>query len=136
PLWLAAPGGRGPAPGGGGGWDGVGGGGGGGGRPPAECNVQGVRLACGRRAPLAYFKAGLPYPDELVMRIIPDASTQVLALGNGEADFLWGVPGPYLSRVKADARFRTAQTGYNPGGSNCIMTVRSNLDRPLLKHAP
>ena len=88
-----------------------------------------IRLA---RNP-GYFKAGLPYPDELVMRIIPDASTQVLALENGEVDFLWGVPGPYLSRVKADARFRTAQTGYNPGGSNCIMTVSFNLDRPILK---
>ncbi len=87
-----------------------------------------IRLA---RNP-GYFKAGLPNLDELVMRIIPDASTQVLALENGEVDFLWGVPGPHLSRFKADARFRTAQTGYNPGGSNCIMTVSFNLARPIL----
>jgi len=85
----------------------LGGGFGRGAKPPAECNVQGVRLACGRRAPLAYFKAGLPYPDELVMRIIPDASTQVLALGNGEVDFLWAVPGPYTpwSRLFAEGAF-------------------------------
>lgn len=49
-----------------------------------------IRLA---RNP-AYFKGGLPHLDELVMRIIPDASIQVLALENGEVDFLWGVPGP------------------------------------------
>ena len=67
------------------------------------------------------------------MRIIPDVATQVLALENGEIDFLWGVPGPQQSRLAADARVRMAQTAYNPGGSNCIMTVSFNLDRPILK---
>jgi peptide/nickel transport system substrate-binding protein len=80
-----------------------------------------------------YFKRGLPYLDEIVMRIIPDAGTQVLALENGEVDFLWGVPGPQQSRLQADTRFRMAQTSYHPGGSNCIMTVSFNLDRPILK---
>jgi peptide/nickel transport system substrate-binding protein len=88
-----------------------------------------IRLA---RNP-TYFKKGLPHLDELVMRVIPDAGTQVLALENGEVDFLWGVPGPDQNRLKADARFRMAQTSYHPGGSNCIMTVGFNLDRPILK---
>jgi peptide/nickel transport system substrate-binding protein len=88
-----------------------------------------IRLA---RNP-TYFKPGVPYLDEVVMRVIPDASTQVLALENGEVDFLWGIPGPQLARVTADPRFRTAQTAYNPGGSNCIMTVSFNLDRPILQ---
>jgi peptide/nickel transport system substrate-binding protein len=88
-----------------------------------------IRLA---RNP-TYFKKGMPYLDELVMRIVPDVATQVLALENGEIDFLWGVPGPQQSRLAADARFRMAQTAYNPGGSNCIMTVSFNLDRPTLK---
>jgi peptide/nickel transport system substrate-binding protein len=90
-----------------------------------------IRLA---RNP-AYFKRGLPRLDEVVMRIIPDAGTQVLALENGEIDFLWGVPGPHQSRLKADPRIRMAQTSYHPGGSNCIMTVSFNLDRPLLREA-
>jgi peptide/nickel transport system substrate-binding protein len=90
-----------------------------------------IRLA---RNP-AYFKQGPPYLDEIVMRVIPDAGTQVLALENGEVDFLWGVPGQHQARLKADARFRTAQTSYHPGGSNCIMTVSFNLDRPALKDA-
>ncbi len=81
----------------------------------------------------SYFKKGLPYLDEVIMRVIRDASTQVLALENGEVDFLWGVPGPQLARLTADARFRTAQTAYHPGGSNCIMTVSFNLERPILK---
>ena len=88
-----------------------------------------IRLA---RNP-AYFKPGLPYLDGLVMRIIPDLSVQVLALENGEVDFLWELPGQLLSRVQSDARFQTARTGYHPGGSNCIMTMSFNLDRPILK---
>lgn len=88
-----------------------------------------IRLA---RNP-TYFKQGLPYLDELVMRVIPDSGTQVLALENGEVDFLWGVPGPDQNRLKSDSRFRMAQTSYHPGGSNCIMTVSFNLERPILK---
>ena len=88
-----------------------------------------IRLA---RNP-GYFKRGQPYLDEIVMRVIPDGGTQVLALENGEADFLWGVPGPQQSRLQADNRFRMAQTSYQPGGSNCIMTMSFNLDRPILK---
>src|SRR5262244_2722890 len=90
-----------------------------------------IRLA---RNP-AYFKKGLPYLDEVVMRVIPDVATQVLALENGEVDFLWAVPGPQQGRLNADARFRLAQTAFNPGGSNCIMTVSFNLDRPIFKDA-
>ncbi len=50
-------------------------------------------------------RRGLSYVDELVMRVIPDAGTQVLALENGEVDFLWGVPGPDQGRLKADPVF-------------------------------
>jgi len=88
-----------------------------------------IRLA---RNP-SYFKPGLPYVDGLVMRVIPDQSVQVLALENGEVDFLWELAGPLQSRIKSDARFQAARTGYNPGGSNCIMTISFNLDRPVLK---
>ena len=88
-----------------------------------------IRLA---RNP-AYFKPGLPYLDGLVMRIIPDLSVQVLALENGEVDFLWELLGPLQSRIKGDARFQTTRTGYHPGGSNCIMTMSFNLERPILK---
>ena len=88
-----------------------------------------IRLA---RNP-AYFRTGLPYLDGLVMRIIPDLSVQVLALENGEVDFLWELLGPLQSRIKGDARFQTTRTGYHPGGSNCIMTMSFNLERPILK---
>jgi peptide/nickel transport system substrate-binding protein len=92
---------------------------------------KGAEIRLARNA--SYFKRGLPYLDEIVMRVIPDSGTQVLALESGEVDFLWGVPGPHQSRLHADARFRLAQTSYHPGGSNCIMTVSLNLERPILK---
>lgn len=94
---------------------------------------KGAEIRLARNAD--YFKPGLPYPDELVMRIIPDTSVQVLALENGEVDFIWEVPGPHLARFGADQRFRLARTTYYPGGSNCIMTMSFNLDRPILQDA-
>ena len=92
---------------------------------------KGAEIRLARNA--AYFRKPLPYLDEVVMRIIPDAGTQVLALESGEVDFLWGVPGPHQARLAGDARVRMAQTSYHPGGSNCIMTVSFNLDRLALK---
>jgi len=92
---------------------------------------KGAEIRLARNA--TYFKRGLPYLDQIVMRVIPDAGTQVLALESGEVDFLWGVPGPHQSRLQADTRFRMGQTSYHPGGSNCIMTVSFNLDRSILK---
>lgn len=79
-----------------------------------------------------YFEPGLPKLDEVVMRVIPDAGSQVIALEAGEVDWLWGVPGPDLARLSGDDRFTTLKTLVNPGGANCIMTLSYNLDRPAL----
>ncbi|MPY80599.1 MAG: hypothetical protein GEV04_19550 [Actinophytocola sp.] len=78
-----------------------------------------------------YFKEDLPYLDTVVMRVIPDDANQVVALESGEVQWLWGVPGPDLERLRADGRFEFLETGVNPGGTNCIMTVTFNLDRPI-----
>lgn len=86
-----------------------------------------VRMARNDR----YFKKDLPYLDEVVMRVIPDDTSQVNALEAGEVDWLFGAEGPDLKALSADPDFRTIQTTINPGGSNCIMTVSFNLDRPL-----
>lgn len=79
-----------------------------------------------------YFKEGLPRLDEVVMRVIPDDATQMLALENGEVDFVWNVPEQELERVRTSDRIETGTTQSNPGGSNCIMTVSFNLDRPIV----
>jgi peptide/nickel transport system substrate-binding protein len=48
----------------------------------------------------SYFKPGLPYLDELVFRIIPQATTATLAFEAGEVDYLISVPGPDMTRLK------------------------------------
>ena len=81
----------------------------------------------------AYWEAGLPLLDEVVMRVIPETGSQIVALEAGEVDWVWGVPGPDQSRLDADPNIEFLQTDRNPGGSNCIMTMTFNLDRPTLK---
>ena len=76
-----------------------------------------------------YFKPGLPYLDELVFRIIPQAATQVAALERGEVDYLSGVPGPDLARLQQSDRFTLTKSGAGSGGSFCITTLIFNLER-------
>lgn len=78
-----------------------------------------------------YFKDGLPYLDEVVMRVIPESD--VIAFEAGDVDWLWGVPGPDLARFQADENVGLLETGVNPGGQNCIMTMSFNLDRPMFQ---
>ena len=78
-----------------------------------------------------YFK-GPPAIKQVVMRVIPDAGAQVLALETGEVDWLFGVPGPDRLRLAADSGVRLVQTTVNPGGSNCVNTLVFNLQRPIL----
>jgi peptide/nickel transport system substrate-binding protein len=87
-----------------------------------------------------YYKKDLPNLDQVVMRIIPDQGSQVAALEAGEVDWLFGAPGPDLPRLKNSGNYGFLTTPVNPGGSNCIMTVSFNLDRPMfqdvrLRHA-
>ena len=71
-----------------------------------------------------------PRLDEVVLRVIPDESTQVAALEAGEVDWLFGVPGPERALLKRDPNIRLEQTTVSPGGDNCVSTVGFNLDRP------
>ncbi|MEX2660065.1 MAG: ABC transporter substrate-binding protein, partial [Acidimicrobiales bacterium] len=58
-------------------------------------------------------------------------ASRLAALENGEVDYLFDVPGPELERLSGDPDYDTQSTLINPGGSNCIMTVSFNLDRPM-----
>ncbi|MFN2398217.1 MAG: ABC transporter substrate-binding protein [Gemmatimonadaceae bacterium] len=80
----------------------------------------------------SYFR-GRPALDDVILRIIPDAGTQVIALEAGEVDWLFAVPGAERERLRRDQRFRLLQTAVNPGGSNCITTLGFNLDRPMFR---
>jgi peptide/nickel transport system substrate-binding protein len=78
-----------------------------------------------------YFKPDLPYLDEVVMRIIPDAGNQVIALEAGEVDWLFDVPGPELAALRQSGDYGFLETAVNPGGANCVMTMSFNLELPM-----
>lgn len=76
-----------------------------------------------------YYRPGLPRLDRVVFRIIPDSNTQVNALLAGEVDVLARVSGADAPRLRGRG-FTVAETRAAPGGSNCVMTLAFNLDRP------
>jgi peptide/nickel transport system substrate-binding protein len=77
-----------------------------------------------------YFKQGLPYLDQLVFKIIPDANTATLAFERGEVDFLPNVPGPAMGRLRGMSGVRVEGTWGGPGGSYCEDTLVYNLRKP------
>lgn len=79
-----------------------------------------------------YFKAGLPYLDRLVFRVIPDSGAQTLALLAGEADYLALVNAADVDRLRARNDLTLAQTAFGTGGGNCITTLGFNLERKPL----
>lgn len=80
-----------------------------------------------------YFKEGLPYLDEVVLRIIPDQATQISALESGEVDWVGSVSAPDRERLQDTSGVETLETNRGAGGSNCIMTMSFNLERPVLQ---
>ncbi|MGH9157810.1 MAG: ABC transporter substrate-binding protein [Acidimicrobiales bacterium] len=92
---------------------------------------QGSQITLARNP--TYFRAGLPYFDKMVLRVIPDASTRIVALEAGEVDWLPSVPIPASDRARLNTKLALVRTAWNPGGSNCIMTMSYNLDRPVLR---
>ena len=79
-----------------------------------------------------YF-GGAPALANVVLRVIPDDDTQVAALEASEVDWLFAVPGPARSRLRADPRVRMSGSALGAGGSNCITTLGFNLDRPWFR---
>lgn len=79
-----------------------------------------------------YFRAGWPKVDRLVFRITPSATTGVMALERGEIDYLPGVPGSELSRLRAMPDMTIVQASGGSGGSFCQDVVIPNLARPSL----
>lgn len=79
-----------------------------------------------------YFKAGLPYLDRLVFRVVPDSNAQTVALLAGEADYLPLVNASDVERLRARNDLTMAQTAFGTGGGNCINTLGFNLDRKPL----
>lgn len=79
-----------------------------------------------------YFKPGLPYADEVVFRVIPQESSLILALEQGEVDYAGGVPGPDIARLQQNKNITLVKAPAGPGGSFCIDQVIFNLTRTPL----
>ena len=79
-----------------------------------------------------YFKPGLPYLDRLIFRVIPDDTTQLLALEQGEIDYIGRVPAPEVQRIRS-LGFTIVGSSTGAGGGNCIMTITFNLERELFQ---
>jgi len=77
-----------------------------------------------------YFKPGLPRLERIILRVIPDPGSQLLALEAGEIDWLFGTPPPEHERLERRG-FVLIPSPVSGGGANCIMTMSFNLDRPL-----
>ena len=91
---------------------------------------KGAEIRLARNA--AYFKRGAAVPRRARDARHPGpVGTQVLALESGEVDFLWGCPALSRAACRRMPAFAWGRPSYHPGGSNCIMTVSFNLDRPI-----
>lgn len=75
----------------------------------------------------------VPAIRDVVLRIIPDAGTRVIALEAGEVDWLYTVPGPDRARLSTNPHLQLIQASESPGGSNCILTVGFNLDKVIFQ---
>ena len=49
-----------------------------------------------------YWRPGLPYLDQLLLKEIPEAATRVTALQNGEVDVMWQVPFELMDQLKGN----------------------------------
>lgn len=80
-----------------------------------------------------YFKAGLPKLERLIFRVIPDSTTQLLALEQGEVDYVNRIPLADVERLREQGDIALVDSSTGPGGGNCIITMSFNLERELLQ---
>jgi peptide/nickel transport system substrate-binding protein len=75
----------------------------------------------------SYFKKGKPYLDKIIVKIVPDASSRMIAFEAGEIDYLYYVnlPSSEVSRFKNRPGFVVTSKGHEVGPS--IMMMAFNL---------
>ena len=76
-----------------------------------------------------YFRKGLPGVDRLVFRIVPTAGTAVAALEKGEIDYVGGVAGPEVDRLRKTPGIAVVSGTGGSGGSVCEDVLIPNLAR-------
>ncbi|MYZ46334.1 ABC transporter substrate-binding protein [Propylenella binzhouense] len=75
-----------------------------------------------------YFEKGLPYIDRFVYRVMPDASSRILALENGEVDYLThDIPSTSLAALRKNPDLTVTTDGVS--SIVAISQLMFNLDR-------
>lgn len=92
---------------------------------------ESVRLVRNER----YFKPGLPYLDELIFKIIPQASTATRALEHGEVDYLLAPAEADVARLRQNAGIVVAISAGSAGGSNIFNLRRPPFDKIEVRQA-
>jgi peptide/nickel transport system substrate-binding protein len=77
-----------------------------------------------------YFKAGKPYLDRIVVRIMPDAAAATIAFEKGEVDYFLFPPPHELGRLQRLPGVTVTTRGRE--GFAGILTLIPNLRRPIL----
>lgn len=77
-----------------------------------------------------YFRPGLPGVDRLVFRILPDPGTAIAALERGEVDYVGGVSGPDIPRLRANPDVVVVAGTGGSGGSICQDVLIPNMTKP------
>lgn len=77
-----------------------------------------------------YFRPGLPRVDRLIFRVTPSTTTAVMALERGEIDYVPGVPGSEIDRLRGLPDVTVVKAAGGSGGSFCQDVVIPNLTRP------
>ncbi len=73
-----------------------------------------------------YWRPGKPYLDEIILKIIPDESSRVLALKAGEVDFchFYYYPTSHVAEAQADPKLQTREHGI-PENRDLVLNVRN-----------
>lgn len=95
--------------------------------------VRGDRIVFARNP--RYFIKGRARIDRVVWRILPNVTAQTIALERGEVDYLGGVEGSQLARLRAAPAVRLARHPAGAGGGWCVNTLVPNLHRHPLDDA-
>lgn len=76
-----------------------------------------------------YFQEGLPYLDRLIFKIIPDASSRVLALETGEVDYLsyQNLPSSAVPNLKQNKDIVIFNEGFESLGTVLILTLNNEI---------
>lgn len=81
-----------------------------------------------------YWRQGFPRVDRVVYRFIPNSSAAAAALERGEIDYLWGVGGADVARLRQVQTVRLERNPAGAGGSYCVNTLVPNLRNQYFKN--